>query len=213
MNIQNLIFDLDGTLIDSSDGVVEAVNYSLAQFGEPPQPAEKIKRYIGFPLSRMYPDFTDAPIKELYHHFQIKAAETVVSTTTILPGVPDMLRQLHEMNYRMAIATTKVKRHVVGIIEKFNWNGYFYALVGGDEVSQVKPDPEAFKLALSRMEVEADRTIVIGDTINDVLAARGVPMKVLAVASPYGGRDQLKAASPDYFVDSVSEVVSVLQSL
>ena len=91
MIVKNLIFDLDGTLIDSSDGVVQAVNYSLRQMGEAEQPADVIKKYIGYPLSTMYPDFTDAPMRELYAHFQVKAAETVVSSTIVLPGVEEMV--------------------------------------------------------------------------------------------------------------------------
>ena len=96
MKIKYLLFDLDGTLIDSSDGVVEAVNYSLVQMGEPEQPAERIKTYIGYPLSTMYPDFIDAPIDELYSHFQVKAAKSVVNSTSLLPGVQPLLNRLYE---------------------------------------------------------------------------------------------------------------------
>ncbi|MBU0982582.1 MAG: HAD hydrolase-like protein, partial [candidate division Zixibacteria bacterium] len=129
-----LVFDLDGTLIDSSEGVVAAFNYSLAAMGQPEQPAEMIKKYIGYPLSDVYPRFTSAPLSELYHHFQIKARETVVSSTVALGGVTAALRHLHRDGWLMAIATTKIRAHVDGIIDKLGWSGYFAALVGGDEV-------------------------------------------------------------------------------
>ena len=122
---KHLIFDLDGTLIDSSDGVVEAVNYSLIQMGEPPQSPEVIKPYIGFPLEQMYPDFTDAPYEELYAHFTVKARETVVASTTALPHVEKVLARLHETDLRLAIGTTKIKRHVDGIVAKLGWKEYF----------------------------------------------------------------------------------------
>ena len=94
MTIRNIIFDLDGTLIDSSDGVVEAVNYSLRQMGESEQSAELIKTFIGYPLSQMYPTFSKAPMKELYKHFQTKAGETVVASTVMLPNVEATLNDL-----------------------------------------------------------------------------------------------------------------------
>lgn len=205
-----LIFDLDGTLIDSSDGVVEAVNYSLTQMGEPPQPATVIKPYIGFPLAQMYPNFTDAPYEELYAHFTVRAAETVVASTNALPHVDTVLQQLRESGLRMAVATTKIKRHVDGIVDKLGWRDYFSVFVGGDEAVRFKPDPAIFKIALERLKADAADTMVIGDTINDVLAAKAVPMTVTAVASPYGRSDELMASEPDHFIEDIRQLPELL---
>ena len=210
---KNLIFDLDGTLIDSSDGVVEAVSYSLKKMGEPEQPPEIIKTYIGYPLSQMYPNFTDKPVKELYSHFQIKAAETVVSSTYILPGVKNTLDILQKQNYKMAIATTKIRNHVVGIAEMFDWTDKFHAFVGGDEVKQVKPAPDAFLEAIKRMNVKTEDCIVIGDTVNDIFAAHAISLKVIAIESPYGGQERIIAANPDYYLKSITELPDLLEKL
>ena len=210
--IKNLIFDLDGTLIDSSPGVVEAVNYSLRQMGQPEQEPEVIKTFIGYPLEKMYPQFTDAPLEELYAHFRAKAAETIVSSTEILPGVTQTLRRLEERGYRMAIATTKIKANVNGILEKLGWQKIFHVATAGDEVEKVKPDPAIFRLTLERLNAESHETMVVGDTVNDVLAARAVPMKVVAVASPYGGRRRVAAVGPDFFIESITELEDLLDN-
>lgn len=210
MKYKNLIFDLDGTLIDSSNGVVEAVNYSLRQMGERIQTAEKIKSYIGYPLSVMYPHFTDIPVKELYYHFQVKAAETVVSSTVLLPGVESILTELQRQGYQMAIASTKIKKHIDKIINKFNWQYMFPVFTGGDEVERVKPDPLILYETLTRLNTQPLETLVIGDTINDVLAAKAVPVDIAAVASPYGGRDKLIDAAPDYFLESLGDLINIL---
>lgn len=210
---KNLIFDLDGTLIDSSDGVVAAVNYSLKMMGEPEQPPEIIKTYIGYPLSQMYPNFTDKPLKELYHHFQIKAAKTVVSSTYLLPGVNETLDILQKQNYKMAIATTKIRNHVLGIAEMFDWNEKFDAYVGGDEVKQVKPAPDAFLEAMKRLKVNAEDSIVIGDTVNDIFAAQAISLKVIAVESPYGGQEKIRAAKPDYYLKTITGLPELLGKL
>ncbi|UCG62125.1 MAG: HAD family hydrolase [Candidatus Zixiibacteriota bacterium] len=213
MTVRNVVFDLDGTLIDSSDGVVEAVNYSLRKMGEAEQRPEVIKAFIGYPLSQMYPQFTRAPVRELYRHFQQKAAETVVSSTDILPGVELTLHRLKATGFQLAIASTKIRRHIDGIVEKFCWHDLISAYSGGDEVEKVKPDPEILLLTLRRMGAMPAETIVVGDTVNDVLAARAVPMKVVGINSPYGGREKVIDAGPDYFIDSIEELVELLDNL
>ena len=206
-----LIFDLDGTLIDSSDGVVEAVNYSLTQMGEPTQPAAVIKQYIGFPLAQMYPDFTDAPYEELYAHFTVRAAETVVASTYALPHVETVLQKLRESGFRMAVATTKIKHNVDGIVEKLGWRDYFSVFVGGDEAARFKPDPAIFHIALKRLNAKPAETMVVGDTINDVLAAKAVPMTVTGVASPYGKSDELIASEPDHYIEDIRQLPELLE--
>jgi len=210
ITISNLIFDLDGTLIDSSDGVVEAVNYSLQQMGQPQQSPEAIKPFIGYPLETMYPHFTDAPLDKLLGHFRDKAVETIVVSTSPLSGVEEVLSLLQAEGFKMAIATTKIRMHVDGILAKLGWESIFSVIVGGDEVTRVKPDPEALELTLKRLHARAGETLMIGDTINDVLAAKAVPMKVVAVASPYGIMKDLMGSGPDHYIKSIADLPGLL---
>jgi phosphoglycolate phosphatase-like HAD superfamily hydrolase len=211
--IENLIFDLDGTLIDSSEGVIDAVNYSLRQANQPEQSAESIRPFIGYPLEDMYEAFTNIPVAELIPHFRVRAVETMVKSTVVLVGVSEALAALKENGYRLAIATTKIRRHVDGIVSKFGWDSTFPVRVGADEVERVKPAPDAFRLAIERLGASAENSLVVGDTINDILAAQAVPVKVAAVDSPYGGREKLQAAGPDHFLGSVSELPDLLRAL
>jgi 2-phosphoglycolate phosphatase len=208
-----LIFDLDGTLIDSSVGVVDAVNYSLRMMHQPEQPPERIVRFIGFPLSQMYRTFTQASVEELRRHFHTRAAETMVGSTIVLDGVPETLERLQSAGYKMAIATTKISRNLEGVVAKFGWGSFFDVLVGSDEVANVKPAPDAFRLAMERLGTTPRRAIVVGDTINDVHAAHAVPMKVIAVESPYGGLAELKASRPDYLIRNLSALPDLLDKL
>ena len=180
---------------------------------QPEQPPERIARFIGFPLSYMYREFTQAPVEELRRYFQSRAAEVMVASSVALDGVPETLEQLHRAGYRMAIATTKIRRHVEGIVEKHGWGRYFDALVASDEVVNVKPAPDAFQLAVERLGTTPQRAIAVGDTINDVHAAFAVPMKVVAVESPYGGLAELQAARPDYLIRTLSELPKLLETL
>lgn len=212
-SIRHLIFDLDGTLIDSSDGVVDAVNYSLRMTGQPEQSEEKIKPFIGYPLEVMYPEFTDAPFDELLRHFQVRAREVIVRTTVALPGIPETLINLKDSGYKMAVATTKITRHLHGILDLFGWSALFEATVGADDVKQVKPAPDAFVLAMRRLGSSSSDSIVIGDTVNDIAAAQAVPMRVVAVTSPYGGDEEVLALGPDYHLESVVGLPALLEKL
>ncbi|MCP4685948.1 MAG: HAD family hydrolase [bacterium] len=209
-HIRFLVFDLDGTLIDSSDGVVESTNYSLRMMGEPEQPPEKIKPYIGFPLTQMFPAFTDAPVAELYRHFRVKADEVVVASSVMLDGVQETLRLLRNHGYKMAIATTKVRVNVDGTLDKFSWRGIFDTTVGGDEVAHVKPAPDAFLRAVEELGGTPETSLAVGDTINDVLAAQAVPMEIAAVNCPYGGHDEMRALKPDFTIGSIRELPALL---
>lgn len=213
MTIRNLIFDLDGTLIDSSSGVVEAVNYALAQNGLPQETSERIVSYIGYPLEKMFADFTDFPYEALHREFQAKARESMVGSAVALDAAGDVLAQFHRDGYRMAVATTKIQRHLTGIIEKLGWSDYFAATVGSDDVARVKPYPDALHLVMSNLGASVEETVFIGDTENDVLAAKAVPMQSIAVASPYGRSVELMAAGPDYFIESLKDLPELIRRL
>ncbi|PWB68209.1 hypothetical protein C3F09_12160 [candidate division GN15 bacterium] len=210
MAVHALIFDLDGTLIDSSEGVVDATNYALRQMRETERSAEEIKRYIGFPLKQMFADFTSASADALYDHFQVRAAETVVASAHPLDGVDAVLSEVHKRGIRMSIATTKTRGHLDGIIAKLGWTKYFPTSVSGSDVAAPKPDPEAFTLALQQLNCNAASALVVGDTINDILAARRVPVKVAAVRSPYGGHEDVAALQPDYSLNNLRELLRLL---
>lgn len=210
MTFKNIIFDLDGTLIDSSDGVVAAVNYSLRQLGEPERDADEIKAFIGYPLSKMYPKFTNQSVKELYHHFQVMATDTIIQSTNSLPMVEETLHTLKEKGCRMAVASTKIRCHIDGIVDKLNWQKYFDCWSGGDEVKNVKPAPDIFLLTLDRLDCAKPDTIVVGDTENDVLAAKESSLKVVGVNSPYGKNDSLKKSKPDYLIDNIAELLNII---
>ncbi len=211
--VSTLIFDLDGTLVDSSRGVVEAVNFALRQNGQPEKPPATICRYIGYPLQTMFADFTDVPYDRLLAKFRVRAVETVVSSAEPLDGVDETLTRLDQLGYRMGIATTKIKPQLDAIIDKLGWCGFFDATVGGDEVEKVKPAPDAFLLALKRLDADPVRSLAIGDTVNDVLSAKASGLAVVGIKSPFGDQQEMEAAGPDHMIETLAELPGLLDRL
>jgi phosphoglycolate phosphatase len=212
MKATHLIFDLDGTLIDSSAGVIEAVNYAYAQVGHTPPDEATIRKSIGYPLEQLFREHSDYPERELYDHFQVHAAESVVGATVALDSADDTLRALRAQGYVLGIATTKIRSHIHKILSKLGWVNLFEAVVGGDDVRRVKPEPDAFLLAMKKMATSPGQSIIIGDTENDVLAAKAIPVRVIAVKSPYGGHEKLAEMAPDFFIDRLSELIPILNN-
>lgn len=208
--LKNFIFDLDGTLIDSSAGVIESTNYALKRAGYDLRPPEEIKRFIGHPLDEMFSAFCGDNIGQLKASFHEKSADVMVALTKELPGVSDLLPLIQKARYGMAIATTKYSANTQGIVEKFGWQDYFDVTVSGDQVSRVKPDPELIYLALRKLDCRAQEAVVVGDTINDILAAKDAGTPVIAVKSPFGNFD-LKKHKPDLIIDKVSDLIQLFE--
>ena len=204
-DVKNIIFDLDGTLIDSSAGVIEATNYALVKMGQAPRSPDEIRKFIGYPLEDMFSSFCSAPLDRLAEAFQEKGRGTITSSTRPMPGADTIITALYYAGYRLAIATTKFVVHTEGIVGKLGWDRYFSALASGDEVEHVKPAPDLVELAISRLKADKDESIVIGDTVNDILAARAAGLKVVLIASPFGNHD-LTRYHPDLMLDSLDDL-------
>ncbi len=190
-SIKTVIFDLDGVLIDSSDGIIDATNYVLRNINCPERSPDEIKIHIGRPLPKMFADFSPGvDYERIRPLFKERAKEVIVQTTELLPYVVETLVRLKSAGYRMAIGSTKVRAHIVGVVEKFSLEEYFEALVGGDE-AEPKPSPDIFLLALDRLGAAKESTMIIGDTISDVLAAEAAGIPIVTVASDFGKPGEL----------------------
>jgi phosphoglycolate phosphatase-like HAD superfamily hydrolase len=209
-NIKNLIFDLDGTLIDSSGGVIEATNYALKIMGEPIRRPEEIKKFIGYPLDTMFRAFSDKSYDEFWKYFQVKARATVVGHSITLDGSDPVLRELHKRGYRLGIGTTKIRIHIEMIMAKFGWESLIEAYAGADDVRRVKPDPEVFNMVLDMMHADPAETLVVGDTENDVIAAKAAGIGVIGVKSIFGGSAALEKSAPDLIIGSLHELLIFL---
>ncbi|MCH9032132.1 MAG: HAD family hydrolase, partial [candidate division Zixibacteria bacterium] len=103
-----------------------------------------------------------------------------------------------------AIGTTKTRKHTALIVEKMGWSELLEAFACGDEAKQ-KPEPDIFNLALDRIGVDASEALVVGDTVNDVLAARSAGIRVVTIESPFGDKSALLTAPPDAHFQNLSE--------
>ena len=209
-NICNIIFDLDGTLIDSSSGIILAANQALARLGLPARSPEELKRCIGYPLELLYGDNPPDRFVEFRNIFRQLGNRVIVDSARPLDGVEMTLGLLSHWGHRLAVATTKCRRHLEEIISRLGWENYFAAISGGDEVTHPKPDPEQINRLITELRAVRRQTVVVGDTVNDIIAARAAGLMTIGVRSPFGGEKMLAASSPDLMLDTFCQLTEYL---
>lgn len=209
ITLKAVIFDLDGVLIDSSEGIIEATKFALRSVNQLSRSSEEIRKYIGAPLSEMFESFTDIPFEVILPYFRSVSTDLVVNSSVPLSFATDILERMKFHSIHTAIGTTKTRKHTELIVEKLGWVELVETLACGDEAKQ-KPDPDIFNLALERIGVDAGEALVVGDTVNDVLAARSAGIDVVTIESPFGDKSAFSAAPPDAHFQSLSKFYEML---
>jgi phosphoglycolate phosphatase len=185
MAIDAAVFDFDLTLADSTAGAVECSNHALRRLGLPAADPAAIRRTIGLPLPRAFHALTGADDPARGEAFATcfieRADEVMVDLTALFPDVPEMLARLRDAEVRTAIVSTKFRRRIEGILARENLRGAFDAIVGGEDVARLKPDPEGLRRVLGALDVPGARAVYVGDHPIDAEAAARAGVRFVAV--------------------------------
>ena len=210
-----LLFDLDGTLVDTFDQILQAQNEALAVFGEPPLRADELRPLIGIPLAKqmettrgMAPGPRVAAInEEYYRHFR----RLVRIRVRVYPGVRETLAVLRSR----PIGTVTTRRRTVAdlMLRKAGIRRYFRTVVGGDDVSRSKPEPDLPLFAAKSLGLPPEQCIVVGDAPVDILAGRAAGARTIAAAYGYGRREELLAAQPSAVLERFADLPRLLAGI
>lgn len=212
-----LIFDLDGTLIDSRADLVSSVNAMLRHLGRAPLPEAEVARHVGdgaaMLVRRALGATAAAAEPELeataLDYFLAYYAEHKLDDTTLYPGVADGLGALAAAGYEMAVLTNKPVRPSREIVEHLGIAGSFCAVHGGNSFAQKKPDPVGLRAILEQCRLAPRAAVMIGDSGVDVRTGRNADTWTAGVT--YGFQPgTLVAESPDWLADSFAELVQRL---
>jgi phosphoglycolate phosphatase len=205
-----LVFDLDGTLVDSKEDIANAVNVALESFDLPPLPNPVIYSYVGDGASaliqRALPTEKADLLPEVLDRFLAYYRRHLLDTTRAYPGVVGALRKWAGI-YRMAVLTNKGVAMTQEILSGLSLDGYFFEVHGGDSFGTKKPDPEGLLHILREAGVDAQEAIMVGDSRNDVLAGKAAGALTCGVT--YGlGASGFADHSPDFTVDRFPDLFS-----
>ncbi|APU32087.1 phosphoglycolate phosphatase, bacterial [Ectopseudomonas alcaliphila JAB1] len=211
-----VMFDLDGTLIDSVPDLAAAVDRMLVELGRPPAGLEKVRDWVGNGARVL----VRRALAGGLDHAAVGEAETEEALarfldiyadchhlTALYPGVHELLEALSTAAVELAVVTNKPERFVAPLLEQVGLGGYFRWIIGGDTLPQQKPDPAALLQVMRLAGVEAAQSLFIGDSRNDVLAARAAGVPCIAVSYGYNHGRPIAEEEPSLVVHSLVELL------
>ncbi|TKS54894.1 phosphoglycolate phosphatase [Luteimonas yindakuii] len=209
-----VLFDLDGTLVDSASDIAEAVNRMLAELGLPRVPEARILGWIGEGAHQLITSaLRDAgstlDADAVYARFMVHYEACLLLDPRLYDGVVDTLQALRDRGVRMAVCTNKPSRFVPPLLAAMGIDGYFEGVVGGDSLAWRKPDPRPLLHLAAQLDVEPARCLMVGDSETDFAAARAAGMPVVLVSYGYPRSFDLHAAGALAVIDRFGELIGL----
>ncbi|CAA6822934.1 MAG: Phosphoglycolate phosphatase (EC [uncultured Sulfurovum sp.] len=209
-----ILFDLDGTLIDSTEAILESFATAYSKFEVAVPADEDIKALIGLPLEVMFIKLGVDEAKAMDYVRAYKEHYRTIHTqkTVLLPEVENTLKIAHECA-RLGVVTTKTGKYSRELLEHFDLMKYFDVLIGSEDVENHKPHPEPIIKALDSLGYSYGTvTYMIGDTITDILAAQEADIASIGVLSGYGNPDELEEEA-DFVTKNAFDAVRIIGEL
>lgn len=206
-----VLFDLDGTLVDSIDLLVASMEYSFQGRTRRPSTAEWLA-LVGMPLEAMLGRWAEgkedvALLRARYREHQLAHHDSMVK---LYPGMVDTVRALHDAGHHLAVVTSKLEEGARRALRLARIEECFNVVVGLDQTTKHKPEPEPVLYALDRLGVAATHAMFVGDSTHDMQAGRAAGVFTAAVLwGPYT-REQLAPTAPDVFVERFDELRDVV---
>jgi len=206
-----LIFDLDGTLIDSKLDLAHAVNAARGYMGIQPIEHDTVYSWVGdgapvLMRRALGPEASDTQVQRALEYFLAYYREHMLDYTTLYPGVREALDRLREAGVKLAVLTNKPVRFSQAIIDGLGVGGHFQRVYGGNSFEQKKPHPVGVEALLTECGVARERALMVGDSAVDIRTARNA--KILACGVTYGFQPETLADEPpDLLVDHPGELV------
>lgn len=209
-----IIFDLDGTLIDSSVDIAWAANRTLAAFGYGERPLTAIKEHIGWGvrplLEKLMPGEGEDKITEAREKFLEIYGGHLMVDTVMYQGVEETLKHFAGLEKLMAIITNKPVGLTLRILDELRIAGLFRMVLGGDSLPNKKPHPEPVEKTLKGLGADPSRTVVVGDSPVDCEAGRAAGTKTIGVSYGFRGRKELEDAGCSIIIDRFPELKDCL---
>lgn len=187
MDVQTLIFDFDYTLADSSRAVIDCIDFALRGLGFAPVSDEAACRTIGLPVHEVLVALVGeahrdqcAAFARLFHR---RADEVMTPKTRFFAYTPSVIGRLKEAGFKLAIVSTKRRHRIEAILARDDLLAPFDLIIGGEDITRFKPDPQGLLLAVERLSADPARTLYVGDNVIDAQAAQNAGLQFVALLS------------------------------
>lgn len=208
-----VLFDLDGTLVDSYTALAEAVNHARRTHGLHELSSARIKEFVGEGVERLLQrafERTDIP-RSIVDSFESRYDEVCCAESRVLTDVAVTLEQLGQLGVEMAVCTNKPTVFSKKILDFLGLSRHFRAIVGPDLAGARKPDARHLAVTLESVQAAREEALFVGDMPIDVRAARNSGVDVAVVATGSSTREQLTASEPDHFLERFADLVKLVR--
>ncbi|MEX1378348.1 MAG: HAD hydrolase-like protein [Eubacteriales bacterium] len=217
MNYRYILFDLDGTIIDSKNGVITAAKFALDKMGVPETKIVDLDRMIGPPLKSSFVDFfglkdefADAAVKYFREFYREKA----IFDYEVYDGMLDVLNMLKREGYILALATSKPTVFAKRILERSNMLHLFDSIIGANLDDSNSDKAHIISQVIDELNIyNLDQAVMIGDRKYDIYGANAVGIRSIGVLYSYGTFEEMQEAGASYVVNTVEELGNLLYSL
>jgi len=194
--VRVILFDLDGTVIDSTEAIIDGFMYTFEKFNLPKPAADDVKKLIGLPLDVMFASLgvDEGRVWDFVDVYKSRYRVISKEKTVLLPNAREAVEMAFEFA-RLGIVTTKTALYSKELLEYFGIMKYFEVLIGREDVKHPKPHPEPVLKALKHMNANHETAWMVGDTCLDMISAAKAGVKGVAVEFEYESRENLKKCS------------------
>jgi phosphoglycolate phosphatase len=216
-DLKAIIFDLDGTLVDSARDLRDAVNVLLVEEGLRHINLDEVKSMIGDGAAKLVERAISATggdperLPEYVARFLKIYGANASHHTEVYSGVVDALVGLRRLGLSLAVVTNKPYAATIDILEALDLRTCFDAVIGGDTLPERKPHPAPILMALSQLGIPPEAALMIGDNYHDVQAARAAGVRVFAVTYGYSHRPHAELGA-DRLIDTMSELLPIIEN-
>jgi phosphoglycolate phosphatase len=216
-----VLFDLDGTLLDTVDAISAALNQALAEYSLGPLPVAEVRVMIGrggpmlieralARLATVMDASAQAALMERYFQHYERIEVGAEHSARVYQGAGECLQQLHHLGLRLAVVTNKQKHLAAALLGRLGLAEWIEVLIGGDSCARRKPDPQPLLMACEAMQLQPAQALMIGDSVNDVLAARAAAIPVICVPYGYNEGNDPRLLPCDAFIETLAELPTLL---
>lgn len=217
--IKLIIFDLDGTLVDSSIDITNAINYALEPYGIKPLTVKETIKLVGEGITRLMEKLIESRRSEIRNdinkevlakRFLEHYSSHLIDNTNVYPKVRETLEGLKE--YKKAVISNKRESLSIKILNDLDLLKYFDLVLGSDSTPEKKPSPVPIRRVMERLHIsEKESVVIVGDSNFDIEAGRAAGIKTIAVTYGYRPLELLKNA--DYIINSFDEIIDCLKKI
>lgn len=213
--INTVIFDLDGTLLDTLDDLMDSVNFSLDRYGFKKRSREEIRCFVGNGIRKLIEralpeNYTDDDFEKVFEEFKQNYKVHCNDKTKAYPGVIELLKKLKEKNIRTAIVTNKAK-FAADALNDIYFDGLVDVVMGAVDGRPVKPDPYMVECVLESSGAKKEETLYVGDSQVDVMTGKNAGLRTIAVLWGFRNREELLEAGAEEFIEKPMELINFLQ--